>query len=113
MISPEEEAAFEAWRVAEGESLAEDIRASMKESSELLSMSKGSHALWHEGDLGMLIILPFEHVMAFAQEHLEGDFSRSPIHNYVFTMITELLMQATELTSEVYTSDPDDDDLPF
>lgn len=113
MNSPEEEAAFEEWRIAEGNSLADDIRESLKESSELMSLQQGSHAVWHEGDLGMLILLPFEHVMAFAQENLSGDFARSPVHNYVFSMITELLMQATDMTSDIYTTDIDDDDLPF
>jgi hypothetical protein len=112
-IGPEEDAAFEEWLIAEGDSLAESIRESMKESSELMSLEQGSHAVWHEGDLGMLILLPFEHVMAFAQENLSGDFARSPVHNYVFSMVTELLMKATELTSDIYKFEVDDDDSPF
>ena len=88
---------FEQWCDAEGHAIAAEIRESMKINSDLLSIDEGSHATWHEGDLGMLIVLPFEHVMAFAAESVTGDFYHSPVHNYVFATITELITRATDV----------------
>jgi hypothetical protein len=48
----------------------------------------------------MLMVLPFEHAMAFAAENVIGDFEQTPLHNYVFSTISELIMRATQLMGE-------------
>ena len=51
----------------------------------------------------MLLVLPFEHAMAFSAEAVAGDYDNSPLHNYVFATISELIMRATAVmnTDEV------------
>ena len=62
---------FNKWVEEEGDAIADEIRESMKTSSSVLNVDDGSHAVWHEGNLGMLIVLPFEHSMAFQSESIE------------------------------------------
>ena len=91
---------FQEWLESDGEKIAEEIREILLERSDVLNVDDGSHAVWVEGDLGLLIVLPFEHAMAFAAESDKGDFNHSPIHNYVFATISELIMRATDPMSE-------------
>lgn len=97
---------FNKWVEEEGDAIADEIRESMKASSSVLNVDDGSHAVWHEGNLGMLIVLPFEHSMAFAAEHMDGDFVNAPVHNYVFATISQLIMRATDIMD--FSDNPDD-----
>jgi len=90
-------AAFEQWREQEGDSIAAEIQESLKASSSVLNVDDGSHAVWHEGSLGLLLVLPFEHAMAFSAESITGDFENSPLHSYVFSTISELIVRATAI----------------
>ena len=55
-----------------------------------------NHAKWHEDSLGVLIVLPYEHVMAFAAESLLNDFDNSPVHSHVFSTISQLIMRSAD-----------------
>tara|TARA_R100001082_G_scaffold111075_2_gene93196 strand:- start:1240 stop:1572 length:333 start_codon:yes stop_codon:yes gene_type:complete len=99
---------FDKWVEEEGDAIADEIRESMKASSSVLNVNDGSHAVWHEGNLGMLIVVPFEHAMAFAAEHEIGDLENSPVHNYVFNTISELILRATHIMD--FTDSPIDED---
>ena len=92
--------AFEQWRAEEGDAIAAEIQESLKASSSVLNVDDGSHAVWHEGSLGLLLVLPFEHAMAFAAESVVGDIDQTPLHNYVFSTISELIMRATAIMGE-------------
>jgi len=96
-MSEGESDAFDDWLEAEGHQIASEINTNLRELSASLSVDEGSHAVWHDGQLGMLIVLPFEHAMAFAAESLMNDFDSSPVHNHVFSTITQLIMRATEM----------------
>jgi hypothetical protein len=102
MTSDAEEidAKFAEWMTEEGDSIASQIHDTLKATSHNLSINDGSHAVWHDGSLGMLMVLPFEHAMAFAAENVIGDFEQTPLHNYVFSTISELIMRATQLMGE-------------
>ena len=91
--------AFEEWRAREGNAIAEEISESLKASSSVLSVQDGSHAVWHEGSLGLLLVLPFEHAMAFAAESITGDFENSPVHSHVFTTISDLILRSASAVS--------------
>jgi len=93
----QDEVAFEQWRAEEGDAIAAEIQESLKASSSVLNVDDGSHAVWHEGSLGLLLVLPFEHAMAFSAESLTGDFENSPLHSYVFSTISELIVRATAI----------------
>ena len=93
----QDEVAFEQWRAEEGDAIAAEIQESLKASSSVLNVDDGSHAVWHEGSLGLLLVLPFEHAMAFSAESLTGDFDNSPLHSYVFSTISELIVRATAI----------------
>jgi len=92
---PEEGAkeAFEKWREEYGY-LATEIYADLEKESHLLDMDDQNHAKWHGSDLGVLIVLPYEHVVAFGMENISGDFDHSPLHSYVFSTITTLIMNS-------------------
>ena len=94
------DAKFAEWLGEEGDSIASQIHDTLKATSHNLSINDGSHAVWHDGSLGMLMVLPFEHAMAFAAENVIGDFEQTPLHNYVFTTISELIMRATQIMGE-------------
>ena len=104
-MSEDPNVAFNKWVEEEGEAIADEIRESMKASSSVLNVDDGSHAVWHDGNLGMLLVLPFEHAMAFAAEHNEADFVNAPLHNYVFATISQLILRATAIMD--FTDDPD------
>jgi len=76
--------------------LATEIYEDMKQTSHLLDIADQTHAKWHESDLGVLLVLPYEHVMAFAHENLTNDFDNSPLHQYVFGTISTLIMNSYE-----------------
>lgn len=92
-----DDVAFEQWRAREGDAIAAEIHESLKASSSVLNVDDGSHAVWHEGSLGLLLVLPFEHAMAFSAESLTGDFENSPLHSYVFSTISDLIVRATAI----------------
>ena len=89
--------AFEQWCREEGDAIADEIRDSMKASSSVLNVDDGSHAVWHEGNLGLLLVLPFEHAMAFAVEHENNDVETNPVHTYIFNTISNLIIRATNI----------------
>ena len=64
--------------------IATEIMEDMRDTSHLMELEDNNHAKWHEDSLGVLIVLPYEHVMAFAAESLLNDFDNSPVHSHVF-----------------------------
>ena len=94
------EQAFEQWLLSEGDEIAEEIYDQLKLRSGKFEIEDGSHASWVENDLGILIVLPFEHAMAFGYESEEGHFENAPVHSYVFATITELIMRACSLMDD-------------
>ena len=100
MNAEEVDQRFAEWLTYEGDHIAAEIHDTLKDTSHSLEIDNGSHAIWHEGHLGVLLVLPFEHSMAFSAEAMTGDFENSPLHNYVFATITELIMRATAVMEE-------------
>ena len=100
MNSEEVDQKFAEWLTYEGDAIASQVHDTLKDTSHSLEMDNGNHAVWHESHLGMLLVLPFEHAMAFSAEAMTGDFENSPLHNYVFATITELIMRATAVMEE-------------
>ena len=92
--------AFDEWLESEGDEIAEEIYKQLKLRAGKFDISDGSHASWAENDLGILIVLPFEHAMAFGHESENGDYENSPIHSYVFSTITELILRACSLMDD-------------
>ena len=80
--------------------VATEIMENMRDSSHLMEMADSNHAKWHEDSLGVLIVLPYEHVMAFAAEKLINDFDNSPLHSHVFSTISQLIMRAAHALEE-------------
>ena len=76
--------------------MSSDIYQSIKKNSHLLDINDGHHAKWHEDQLGVMIVLPFEHAMAFSAEALMNDPERSPVHEYVFEAVTGLILAAAD-----------------
>lgn len=89
--------AFDKWLADVGNDIAEEIHDKIKSTSGHLSVNDGNHAIWHEGDLAIMLVLPYEHAMCFNMEAIEGDYESCPLHSYVFSTITELIMRATSL----------------
>jgi hypothetical protein len=100
MNSEEVDQKFTEWLTYEGDAIASQVHDTLKDTSHSLEIEDGSHAVWHDSHLGMLLVLPFEHAMAFSAEAMTGDFENSPLHNYVFATITELIMRATAVMEE-------------
>ena len=96
---------FDDWVVAEGNDIAAEIHANIKNSSAHLSVNDGSHAVWHEGNLGVLLVLPYEHAMCFNVEALTADYENSPVHSHVFATITKIIMRATTLLGNLEDED--------
>ena len=94
------EEAFGEWLESEGDEIAEEIYKELKLRAGKFEIDDGSHASWVENDLGILIVLPFEHAMAFGYESNDGNFENSPIHSYVFSTITELILRACALMDD-------------
>ena len=82
--------------------LATEIYEDLKKTSHLLDIADQTHAKWHESDLGILLVLPYEHVMAFAHENLSNDFDNSPLHQYVFATMSTLIMNSFEAMEDGY-----------
>ena len=82
--------------------LATEIYVDLKKTSHLLDIADQTHAKWHESDLGILLVLPYEHVMAFAHENLSNDFDNSPLHQYVFATMSTLIMNSFEAMEDGY-----------
>ena len=76
--------------------VATEIMENMRDSSHLMELADNNHAKWHEDHLGVLLVLPYEHVMAFAAENLINDFDNSPLHSHVFSTISHLIMRAAD-----------------
>ena len=94
------EEAFNEWLESEGDEIATGIYNELKQRAGRFEIDDGSHASWSEDDLGILIVLPFEHAMAFGHESEHGDIENSPVHNYVFTTVTELILRACALMED-------------
>jgi|TARA_R110002020_G_scaffold25087_2_gene81655 hypothetical protein len=94
------EKAFQEWLESEGDDIAESVYKELKMRAGRFEVEDGSHASWVEDDLGILIVLPFEHAMAFGHESEHGDFDNSPVHSFVFATITELILRACALMDD-------------
>lgn len=92
--------AFDEWLETEGDEIAEEIYKQLKLRTGRFDVDDGSHASWVENDLGILIVLPFEHAMAFGHESTSDGFEDSPIHSYVFSTLTELILRACALMDD-------------
>ena len=76
--------------------IATEIMEDMRDTSHPMELEDNNHAKWHEDSLGVLIVLPYEHVMAFAAESLLNDFDNSPVHSHVFSTISQLIMRSAD-----------------
>ena len=85
--------AFDDWASEYGY-MATEIYAEIKGTSHLLDVAASNHAKWHEDQLGVLIVLPYAHAMAFAVEQAMSDFENSPLHNHVFSTISQLIVNS-------------------
>tara|TARA_R110002020_G_scaffold100049_5_gene236965 strand:+ start:10502 stop:10816 length:315 start_codon:yes stop_codon:yes gene_type:complete len=85
--------AFADW-ASRNQDIVDDIYDELRETSHLLDVEDSNHAKWHEDDLGVLIVLPYAHAVAFAVESMDGEFENSPIHSFVFSTITQLIVNA-------------------
>ena len=73
--------AFADW-ASRNQDIVDDIYDELRETSHLLDVEDSNHAKWHEDDLGVLIVLPYAHAVAFAVESMDGEFENSPIHSH-------------------------------
>ena len=85
--------AFADW-AERNQDIVEDIYDEIRCTSHLLDVEDHNHAKWHEDDLGVLIVLPYAHAVSFAVESMDGEFENSPIHSFVFSTITQLIVNA-------------------
>ena len=100
MNDEEADRLWDEWVEAEGDGIAEEIYRQLKLRSGKFEIEDGSHASWVEDSLGILIVLPFEHAMAFGHEVNSDGFDDMPVHNYVFSAVTELIMRACALMDD-------------
>ena len=95
-VSAEEESAqWEEWSEEYGY-LASEIYTDIKNNSHLLDVSDGNHAKWHDDSLAVMLVLPFEHAMAFSAESMINDFENSPLHSHVFAIISGLILASAD-----------------
>ena len=94
------EDAFDEWVADVGNDIASEIHDKIKSTSGDLCVNNGNHAVWHEGDLAILLVLPYEHAMAFNMEALTGDYENCPVHSHMFSTLTDLIMRATTLLGQ-------------
>ncbi len=80
--------------------VASEIYKEIKNNSHLLDVAAGNHAKWHDDSLAVMMVLPFEHAMAFSAESLMNDFENSPLHSHVFAVITSLILASAEAMDE-------------
>ncbi len=108
MSSESEDEEWQNWEEEYGY-ISSDIYQSIKKNSYLLDVNDGHHAKWHEDQLAVLIVVPFEHAMAFSAESLMNDPDKSPVHEYVFQTITGLILTAADVMDDSdYSSDDDE-----
>jgi len=100
MDEEEADRRFDQWLADEGDGIANEIYNQLKLRSGKFEIEDGSHASWVDDTLGILIVLPFEHAMAFGHEAQTEQFGDMPIHSYVFAAISELIMRACALMDE-------------
>jgi len=98
--------AFAKWHDEYGY-IATDIYKEIQKTAHLLDTTDGNHAKWNQSDLGILIVLPYERAMAFAAENIVGDFNESPLHNYVFSTMTNLIMESMDALDQLDDLDQD------
>jgi|TARA_R110000824_G_scaffold77318_1_gene195601 hypothetical protein len=98
--------AFAKWHDEYGY-IATEIYKEIQKTSHLLDTTDGNHAKWNQSDLGILIVLPYERAMAFAAENIVGDFNESPLHNYVFSTMTNLIMESMDALDQLDDLDQD------
>ena len=95
-VSEEQEnSEWEEWTEEYGY-LASEIYNDIKSTSHLLNVDDGNHAKWHEDSLAVMIVLPFEHAMAFSAESEINDFENSPLHSHVFAIISGLILASAD-----------------
>ena len=99
-------AEFDKWADEYGY-MATEIYEEIKGTSHLLDIADLNHAKWHENTLGILVVLPYEHAMAFAAENMMNDFENSPLHNHVFSTISTLIMGSVDAMREIDSSNDD------
>lgn len=99
-VSAEEESAqWEEWSEEYGY-LASEIYTGIKNTSHLLDVSDGNHAKWHDDSLAVMLVLPFEHAMAFSAESMMNDFENSPLHSHVFAIVSGLILASADAMDE-------------
>ena len=99
-VSAEEESAqWEEWSEEYGY-LASEIYTDIKNNSHLLDVSDGNHAKWHDDSLAVMLVLPFEHAMAFSAESMMNDFENSPLHSHVFSIVSGLILASADAMDE-------------
>lgn len=99
MSSESEDEEWQDWE-AEYSYVSSDIYQSIKKSSHLLDVDDGHHAKWHDDHLAVMIVIPFEHAMAFSAEALMNNPEQSPVHEYVFQTVTNLILAAAEVMDD-------------
>jgi len=95
----EEQADWDEWNEEYGY-LASEIYTDIKNTSHMLDVSDGNHAKWHDDSLAVMIVLPFEHAMAFSAESLMNDFENSPLHSHVFAIISGLILASADVMDD-------------
>ena len=99
-VSAEEEnSEWEDWAEEYGY-LASEIYNDIKNTSHLLNVDDGNHAKWHDDSLAVMIVLPFEHAMAFSAESMINDFENSPLHSHVFAIISGLILASADVMDD-------------
>jgi len=98
--SEPEEADWDAWAEEYGY-VASEVYQTIKDNSHLLDVTDGNHAKWHDDSLAVMVVLPFEHAMAFSAESLTNDFENSPLHSHVFAVITSLILASSEAMDDL------------
>jgi len=93
-------AKFDKWADEYGY-VATEIYEEIKGTSHLLDVADLNHAKWHDNTLGVLVVLPYEHAMAFTAESIMNDFENSPLHNYVFSTISGLIVNSVDAMREI------------
>ena len=91
----EDEAEWNEWSEEYGY-LASEIYTDIKNTSHILDASDGNHAKWHDDSLAVMLVLPFEHAMAFSAESMMNDFENSPLHSHVFAIISGLILASAD-----------------
>ncbi len=95
----EEQAEWDEWSEEYGY-LASEIYTDIKNTSHILDVSDGNHAKWHDDSLAVMLVLPFEHAMAFSAESLMNDFDNSPLHSHVFAIISGLILASADVMDD-------------